>query len=171
MNNMKRLKIRYLLACMMAALLGYGSSVTAADGPPDFVVDFPDGVACNGFDLRIEGWGGNQHFKEFTDKSGSVVRVLYAGTGSALRYTNLDTGKTFSTKSNGAVNHTTYNVDGSSTVAITGHNVLILYPTDFPAGPSTNLIVGRAVFTVDSDNNSTVQKVSGKETDICAALN
>jgi len=29
-----------------------------------------------------------------------------------------------------------------------GHNVLILFPSDVPAGPSTTLYVGRVVFTV-----------------------
>ena len=157
---------------MMAAVLSYGSPATAADptGPPDFTSDFAAGLACNDFDLRIEGWGGNRHFKEFTDKNGNVVRSLDAGTGSALRFTNLSNGKTFSTKSNGSVAHRRYNSDGSYTETDTGHNVLILFPTDVPAGPSTTLIVGRVVFTVDSAFNFTVQSISGKTTDICAAL-
>jgi hypothetical protein len=152
---------------MMAAVLGYGSPVIAAD--PDFTVDFPAGQACN-FDLRIEGWGGNRHVKEFRDENGKVVRILDAGTGSALRYTNLETGKTFSTKSNGAVTKIRYNPDGSYTQELMGHWVLILFPTDVPAGPSTTLIVGRLVYTVDTNNIFTVQDVSGKTTDICAVL-
>jgi hypothetical protein len=71
---------------MMAAVLGYGSSAIAANGPPDFVITFPSGLACNGFDLQIEGWDGKQHSKEFKDKNG-FVRALSAGTGAALRYT------------------------------------------------------------------------------------
>jgi hypothetical protein len=157
---------------MMAAVLSYGSPATAADPtvPPDFSLDFAAGLACNDFDLRIEGWGGNRHFKEFTDKNGNVVRSLDAGTGSALRFTNLSNGETFSTKSNGAVAQRRYNSDGSYTETDTGHNLLILFPTDIPAGPSTTLIVGRVVFTVDSAFNFTVQTLSGKTTDICAAV-
>jgi hypothetical protein len=167
MNNVNRLRIRYLSACMMAGVLGYGSSATAAS--PDFTVVFPAGTACN-FDLQIEGWGGNRHFKEFKDENGNIVRSLDTGTGSALRFTNISTDKTFSTKSNGAVTQKKYNLDGSYTETDTGHNVLILFPTDHPAGPSTTLIAGRLVFTVDLYGVFTVQKVSGKETDICAAL-
>lgn len=170
MNNMNRLRIRYLIACMMAAVLGYGSPVIAAapSGPPDFVFDLPDGLACS-FALRIEGWDGKRHVKMFKDKSG-FVREISAGTGSALRFTNIATGLTFSTKSNGSVTHTLFNPDGSSTMASTGHNVLILFPTDVPAGPSTTLYVGRVVFTVDLSDIFTVLKESGKKTDICAAL-
>jgi hypothetical protein len=69
---------------MMAAVLGYGSSAIAANGPPDFVITFPSGLACNGFDLQIEGWNGKQHIKDFKDKNG-FVRTLSAGTGAALR--------------------------------------------------------------------------------------
>jgi hypothetical protein len=87
-----------------------------------------------------------------------------------LRYTNLTTGKTFSTKSNGAVSQIKFNPDGSYTQQLTGHNVLILFPTDIPSGPSTTLIVGRVVFTVDTNGVFTVQDVNGKTTDICAIL-
>jgi hypothetical protein len=168
MNNENRLRIRCLLACMLAVVLGYGSPAIAAD-PPDFTIDFPAGLACN-FDLRIEGFGGNRHLKEFKDENGNLVRSLEAGTGSALRFTNLTTGETFSTKSNGAVAHKRYNPDGSYTETDTGHNVLILFPTDVPAGPSTTLIVGRVVFTVDTNQVFTLLDVSGRTTDICAVL-
>ena len=52
----------------------------------------------------------------------------------------------------------------------TGHNVLILFPTDVPAGPSTTLYVGRVVFTVDSDGVFAVTDTNGTSTDICVAL-
>src|SRR6266542_2238207 len=160
--------MRYLLAgMMMATVLSYGSPATAAGA--DFTVVFPAGTACD-FDLQIEGSGGNRHFKQFTDEDGNVVRSLEAGTGSALRFTNLTTGSTFSTKSNGSVSHITFNPDGSSTQILTGHNILILFPTDNPPGPSTTLIAGRLVFTVDINGVFTVQDVSGETTDICAAL-
>jgi hypothetical protein len=167
MNTENRLRIRYVLAgMMMATVLGYGSVATAADTT---MIDFPSGVACD-FALRVEISGGNQVVKEFVDKNGNVVRMLSAGKGSALLFTNLSTGATFSLKANGSVTHITFNPDGSSTQDITGHNVLILFPTDVPAGPSTTLHVGRVVFTVDINQVFTVQEVSGKTTDICAAL-
>ena len=144
---------------MVAVVLGYGSGAAAAD--PDFTVVFPAGTACT-FPLQIEGFGGHRQFREFKDKNGNVVRSLDAGTGSALSFTNLSTGGTFSTMSNGAVSRKTFNLDGSLTETDTGHTILILFPTDHPAGPSTTLIVGRLVFTVDVFGVFTVQQVSGK---------
>jgi hypothetical protein len=63
-----------------------------------------------------------------------------------------------------------FNADGSQTVTVTGHNVLILFPTDVPAGPSTTLYVGRVVCTIGVDQVFTLKSTSGKATDICAAL-
>ena len=63
-----------------------------------------------------------------------------------------------------------FNADGSQTLTVTGHNVLILFPTDVPAGPSTTLYVGRVVFTIGVDQVFTLKSASGKATDICAAL-
>jgi hypothetical protein len=165
----RRLRNVMMVALILtfAVVLGSGRPVTAAD-PRD--IEIPAGLACNDFDLLVEFNGGSQVMKEFTDKNGNVVRMLSAGKGPALSFTNLLTGATLSLKSNGSVIHTTVNPDGSSTVTDTGHNVLILFPTDVPAGPSTTLHVGRVVFTIDTSGVFTVQQVSGKTTDICAAL-
>jgi hypothetical protein len=163
----ERLTIHRLVVVIVTVVLGYASEATAAD--PDFTVVFPAGTACT-FDLQVDGFGGHRQFREFKDKSGNVVRTLDAGTGSALTFTNLSTGTVLTTPSNGAVSRRTFNPDGSFTETDTGHNVLILFPTDNPAGPSTTLIVGRVVFTVDLSAVFTVQRVTGKVTDICAAL-
>jgi len=157
------------LVLMLTTVVG-PVSLAAAAGPPDVVLDLPAGTACNDFDLRIKIHGGNGVVKEFRDKNGEIVRTLSAGTGSALSLTNLSTGATFSLKANGAIAHTRFNPDGSSTVAATGHNVLILFPTDVPAGPSTTLHVGRVVYTIDTNGVFTVQNFGGKATDICAIL-
>jgi hypothetical protein len=159
---------RVAVILTFAMVLGSGSLATAAE-PPDQVIDLPAGLACPDFDLRVE-IRGIQVIKEFTDKNGNVVRTLSAGKGSALVFINLATGATFSLKANGSATHTTLHPDGSSTVALTGHNVLVLFPTDVPAGPSTTLHEGRVVYTVDTNEVFTVQQVSGKTTDICAAL-
>ena len=148
-----------------ATVLGGVGVATAADQ----TIDLPAGVACEDFDLRVEITGGNQVLKTFTDKNGTV-RSLSAGTGSALTFTNLDTGTSLSLKSNGSVTQITSNPDGSARFMTTGHNVLVLFPTDIPAGPSTTLTVGQTVFTVDASGVFTVLKVSGNSTDICAAL-
>ena len=59
---------------------------------------------------------------------------------------------------------------GIGTARVTGHNVLFYFPTDHPAGPSTTLIVGRFVYTVDSNEVFKLEEVSGHTTDICAIL-
>jgi hypothetical protein len=156
------------LACATAAALGFCLPASAAD--PDFSFVLPAGSACANFDLQIDGWGGKRHFHEFTDANGNVVRTLDTGTGFALRFTNLANGNLLSTRSNGSVTQRYYNADGSYTEVDNGHTVLILFPTDDPPGPSTTLIVGRLVFTVDLLGTFGVQSVSGNETDICAAL-
>jgi hypothetical protein len=150
----------------LPAVLGSASAAFAAD---PVVVNFPAGQACD-FGLSVEIRGGDQVQREFVDKNGNVVRTLSAGKGSALSFTNLETDTTLSLKANGAVSHTTINPDGSQTVTTTGHNVLILFPTDVPAGPSTTLYVGRLVFTVGLDEVFTLQQFSGHSTDICAVL-
>jgi hypothetical protein len=154
----------------IAALVGSGLSASAQD-PPDRVIDLLPGQGC-AFALHIEVRGGTQVYREFTDRNGHVVRILMAGKGSSLLFQNADdaTAPSLTLKPNGSVTHIRLNPDGSSTWTTTGHNVLILFPTDVPAGPSTTLQVGRVVFTVDSNGVFTVQERSGTTTDICAEL-
>jgi hypothetical protein len=155
------------LILMLAVVLGSGSPATADE--PDQVFDLPAGLACD-FHLLLEVFGGNQVMKEFTDENGNPVRMLSAGKGSLLVFTNLDTGNTLSLTTGGSVSHTTLNPDGSQTVTGTGHTGLILFPTDVPAGPSTTQYQGRIVYTIDPDGVFTLQEVDARETDICAAL-
>lgn len=152
---------------VLLALLGSGMPAAAAD----FVIDFPPGQACQTFDLRAE-ITQNPHrvFKEFFDKNGNLVRILTAGKGNQLSFSNLTTGAILSLKANGSVERILLNPDGTQTYTTTGHNVLILFPTDVPAGPSTTLYVGRVVFTVDSSGVFTLKSTSGKSMDICSAL-
>jgi len=94
-----------------------------------------------------------------------------AGKGFNLTFTNLSTGKSLTLDSNGSVQIKKDNGDGTQTVTNLGHNVIILFPTDVPAGPSTTLYVGSVVYTVDRASGVfTVKTHSGTTTDICAAL-
>jgi len=159
---------RGLLAVgVLLAVLGSGMPAVAADS----VIDLPKGQACRDFDLRVE-ITQNPHrvSKEFYDKNGNLVRVLTAGKGNQLSFSNLSTGAILSLKANGSVERISQNPDGTQTYTTTGHNVLILFPTDVPAGPSTTLYVGRVVFTVDGSGVFTLKSTSGKSMDICAAL-
>jgi hypothetical protein len=168
-----------LITLMGSATPSIGAPNTAPPpGPPDVEFEFPAGVACADFDLRLEIWNNpdRKEPKVFKDENGNVVRILSTGKGNTLAFTNLLTNERLVLKANGANDHVAVNPDGLETHASTGHNVLILFPTDVPAGPSTTLYVGRIVFTVDANPNSptfglfTLQSTSGNSTDICAAL-
>ena len=155
-------------ALALAPALPVATAATAA--AQDFEFTLEAGVACD-FALHVEGTGDNRIMREFTDEDGNVVRILSAGKGFDLTFTNLSTSETVELPSNGSVMRTTINADGTETVENTGHNVLILFPTDVPAGPSTTLYVGRLVYTVDLNTGVfTLQSTSGPTTDICALL-
>jgi hypothetical protein len=153
---------------MMFALLSVGNSA-AAEIPPNFTVKFAPGTACD-FELQIEGWGGNRRVMEYKDEKGNRVRLLEAGAGTALRFTNTTSNQTFSTDSTGAVPQVRYNLNGSFTETDAGHSLLILYPIAQTTGPSTLLISGSIIFTVDSRGMFYLQAINGKTTDICAAF-
>lgn len=158
------------IATAVAGLVGLTMTGPAhAEAPPPFSVLFPAGTAC-AFDVLVAGSGGNRVDREFHDASGNLVRSISAGTGQALTFTNLDSGARYQTPSNGAVQHIQVNPDGTQTFTTTGHNILILFPTDDPAGPSTTLYVGRVVFTVDGFGNFTLRSTAGSSVDVCAAL-
>jgi hypothetical protein len=162
-----------VVAATLLMLVGSTAQSTLAQPstPPDAVIDLPAGLACAGFDLRIEIWANpNRVTREFTDRNGNVVRLLTAGKGNTLVFTNLNTGAQLRLQPNGAVEHVALIPDGSQLWTITGHNVLVLFPTDVPAGPSTTQYVGRVVFTVDTNGVFTLERVSGTATDLCAAL-
>jgi hypothetical protein len=164
MRNAGHLARHGLWAFAAAAALSLSGPVRA-----DFSSLFPAGTAC-AFDVQIDGVGGNQVYREFFDKDDNLVRTLTAGTGSALTFTNVASGATLSLKSNGAVTHVTKGSNGVDTYVSTGHNVIILFPTDFPAGPSTTLYVGRVEYTVDVNFTFNLLRASGQKMDICAAI-
>jgi hypothetical protein len=165
--------VRAACAVAVITLVGSASQSIAAKPvpPPDVTLDFDAGVACE-FALSVEiAENQNRVSRKFTDKNGNVVRILSAGKGNALTFINTGTTEELSLKPNGSVEHIVINADGTETHTLTGHNVLILFPTDVPAGPSTTLYVGRVVFTVDiATGVFTLQSVSGISTDICAEL-
>lgn len=94
------------LLLTFAAVPEFGNRANAANGPPGCVIPLPSGHRCNGFDQQVGGRYNEQHKKEFKDKNG-FPDTISAGTGSALRYTNLPAGQMFSSQSNGSVTNTT----------------------------------------------------------------
>lgn len=79
-------------------------------------------------------------------------------------------GKSVTTKAGGSATTTVIN-NNVATVTATGHNGLILYPSDVPAGPSTTAYRGRIVYTVDlATGIFTLVSASGPRVDVCGEL-
>jgi hypothetical protein len=168
-------RLAWAVSVTLMTFVGLATQSTAAPlarppDEPDETFDLAAGLACAGFDLRIEAWHAkNRVEKEFTDRNGNVVR-LFAGNGALLALTNLDSGESLIMRTGGSVSRVTVNPDNTQTSVNTGHNVVVFFPTDVPAGPSTKLYVGELVYTVDTFGVFTLERVTGTSTDICAAL-
>ncbi|WP_427005951.1 hypothetical protein [Pseudarthrobacter sp. H2] len=158
-------------AILAAAFCSAPAANAAPSGPPDpLVVDLEAGTGCS-FALSVRGVDSNRHTKNFLDANGKIVRTIDAGKGFTLTFTNAENGKSITFKGNGSVTHTTIdNATGISTVTATGHNGLVLFPTDIPAGPTTTVYTGRIVYTVDAAGVFTLKSTSGTKVDVCAAL-
>jgi hypothetical protein len=162
--------MRYLRTAVAAALSAALIFTAAHSALADDQLVLPAGLACPDFDLEISGTGGKLHTKEFLDREGNLVRIITAGKGVLLTYTNLDAGTSVTIRTDGSVTQTRFNPDGTQTVSATGHNGLILFPTDFPPGPTTTQYIGRIVYTIDNDDVFRLVSTSGSQRDICAEL-
>jgi hypothetical protein len=104
--------------------------------------------------------------------------MLVAGKGVLPTYTNFGpdpdepiAGQSIKIKTGGSVTSTRINPDGSLTVTATGHNGLVLFPTDFPPGPSSTQYIGRIVYHVDPTTGVfTLLQESNNQRDVCAEL-
>lgn len=161
-------------AALAAAALVAPAQPALAD---DVSFILPAGTGCE-FNLGVSWTGGNLHTKEFLDKDGNTVRILTAGKGVLLTYTNYGmkpkkpvAGESITFRTDGTVTEIVVNPDGTQTYTSTGHNGLVLYPSDVPAGPSATQYTGRIVFTVDPATGVfTLVSTSGPEIDVCAEL-
>ena len=138
-----------------------------------FTITLNPGEGCPGFGMTIDVTTFDQRIlmKTFHDKNGNPVRYLNAGKGNQFVFHNSATGATLSVKTGGSVEHITPNADGTQTWVTSGHEVVILFPTDHPPGPATTLYIGRLVFTIDSNFTFLgIRSFTGTATDICAAL-
>jgi hypothetical protein len=163
-HEMSRVIRRCAAAALGIVVAGLTAATPSGADLPPLHLDLPAGLAC-AFELQVDGTGGNRDVRVSSD-----LHVITAGKGYVLTFTNADTGKTLTLNSNGSVEIDTFNADGTTTVDALGFNVIILFPTDVPAGPSTTLYVGRVVYTVDASGVFRIQTHSGPTTDICAAL-
>jgi len=161
------------IAILLAAFIAPAQPATADDS-----VFVPKGQGCADFNLVLSSTGGNLHTKDFYDANGNLVRSITAGKGVLLTYTNYGSdpanpvaGKSITFRTDGSVTQTRVNADGTLTVTATGHNGLVLFPTDVPAGPTATQYIGRIVFNIDPVTGVfTLVSTSGQAVDVCAAL-
>jgi hypothetical protein len=171
----RRLGPGALLAVLMLTAMQPASAASENSGvihDKDFENSFhlEAGVGC-AFPLDVVGTNGIIHTKEWLDSEGKTSRFFFAGKGVILTYTNVTTGESVTIKTAGSVSHVTVDPDdGTVTLELIGHNGLIMFPTDVPAGPTTTQYIGRVVLTIDTNGVGTIQSVSGSERDICAEL-
>lgn len=173
---MKSTKLTRGLA--LSALAAGALAVPAQPALADEPLILPVGLGCPDFNLGLSSSGGNLHTLEFKDADGNVVRTLTAGKGVLLTYTNYGedpdspvAGKSISIKTGGSVTKTVNNPDGTQTVTGTGHNGLIMFPTDVPAGPTATQYVGQIVYHVDPATGIfTLLSTTGTKIDVCDAL-
>jgi hypothetical protein len=136
-----------------------------------FIQFLPAGLGCPDFNLEIKATGGKLHTKTFVDENGKPVRLITAGKGFLLTYTNLDTGQSIQIATGGSVSSTQIHPDGDQTVTLTGHNGLVLFPNDVPAGPSTTQYIGKTVYEIDFTTGVfTLIRESPNQRDVCAEL-
>jgi hypothetical protein len=166
-RSIKRVAAAVALAASVTVLGGVVGSASAQDH--DLVL--PAGVACADFDLGLDFGVDSRKLHEFTDANGDVVRAILAGRANAVTLTNVETDATLTVGARGSMWNIVNHSDGTSTITTHGHLVLILFPTDVPAGPATTLYIGRVVFTFDNVTGFTeVLGATGRTTDLCAAL-
>ena len=151
-------------AVASVAVIATGVEPAAAAEP-----DFPAGIACT-FPLDLDAVD-NRKVHEFTDANGNDVQLI-TGLAGPVTLTNTDTGASLAGPARGAAWELVTTPDGrTTTLTATGHFVLILFPTDVPAGPSTTYYIGRVVVTIDNITGVfTLQETRGTATDLCAAL-
>ena len=169
---MKAANKPHFFAATIGALFAAGTlGVSTAQPPvdmPAFSVPFDAGVACS-FPLAIEGSGARLSTKEYTDKNG-LLNIFVSGAGYAFRYTNVANGKSTTTPSQGASQHVVVYPDGSQTITSNGAVLLIMFPTDIPAGPTTNYYNGHTALSLSAQGVGILTAQHGKNIDICAKL-
>jgi hypothetical protein len=153
----------------VAAVASAAVIATGVDPAAAVVTEFPAGIACT-FPLTVDGVD-NRKVHDFTDANGNDV-LLFTGLAGPVSFTNTETEASLTLQAKGAMWRLVTTPDGlTTTFTATGHFVLVLFPTDVPAGPSTTYYVGRVVFSIDNLTGVfTLLETRGTATDLCAAL-
>jgi hypothetical protein len=154
-------------AVLCAASLGANAYSFPTD-PPDLAIPFDVGLACH-FPLTLEQWDGKTNTREFTDKQGNL-NIVVTGKGHDFRFTNAANGRSTTQMSQGVQQHIVVYPDGSLNFTTNGALLLIMFPTDIPAGPSTTYYNGHTELFIAADGVGTLQPPHAHARDICAEL-
>jgi hypothetical protein len=145
----------------------------SADPPPRTPIPLPDpfvlpgGEFCN-FDVRVTYTNINEVFTTRTNPDGSTT---FRVTGSAFAtVTNVSTGKSLQFNISGPGTQTVF-PDGTSVTDAHGPNLFWTTRTNSFAGvPFLAYSTGHVTFTLDPSGKTIAYSVSGRRTDVCAAL-
>jgi hypothetical protein len=170
----RRLAPIALLAAAVLAVPTAATAVPPVQGDPltDFgPLVFEAGVACPDFALSVEGSDAQGKVRTFVDRNGDTVRILITGKGYNLTVTNMTSGEELLLSSTGSSQVVVPNADGTFSSTIRGAALIILFPEDVPAGPSSHMYRGRTVFQLEADGTTFISlETFGTSMDICAAL-
>jgi hypothetical protein len=165
---------RATAACATALVTLACSGVLTAPASAAAPVEIPldAGFACD-FDVTLViNDDSKRNTRQLTDRNGNAVTLVTGRAESVLL--TAESGASVAVPSRGASTRTTTDPSGTTTVEHTGNLVLILFSTDLGGDgltpTSSTLIAGRTVYTVDPGGVFTVLSVSGRTTDLCAAL-
>jgi hypothetical protein len=173
---MKRVRMATALGIIIATASVWSATPAGADPPgrqpggAQGLGAFPAGVACPfavSFDLVA---GGEGQLFTFVDHGGDLVRLMNTARPATWVVTNLDTGATYTFTGQGGVTRITPSADGTTTVVASGGIIGFNSPTDTPPGPFALSIEGHLIFVIAPDGTGTLTQVSGKITDLCAAV-
>lgn len=161
--------VRAALVALVA--LGLTAVAAPAQAKPPLVPQKPDsytlaaGQGCD-FTLKVTGTGA----RTVTKVKGNVTIV--SGIGHRTTVKNADTGKAKTFPAGLITTTTVTRPDGSQHVTALGPNLLSLFPTDVPPGPSTTLYLGRVTYTIGPapDLVWTLRSSAGPSLDVCALL-
>jgi len=173
---MQRVRIATVVAIIIMSATTWSAAPAGANAPdrqPGLITiagTYPAGVACP-FAVSFEiVAGGEGQILTFVDSEGNLVRLLNTARPITWLVTNLETDATYTYTGRGGVSKITPSVDGTTTVEVSGGIIGFNTPTDTPPGPFALSIEGHLVFLIAADGTGTLTQVTGRTTDLCAAV-
>jgi hypothetical protein len=166
--NFKRNSFSTLVAALFCMAPLSANAHRFPVGPPDATIPFPAGYACV-FPLTLEQWDNKTQTRDFTDRQGNKHSVS-SGKGHDFRMTNTANGKSTTQKAQNFEQDIVTYSNGSQWYSTNGAILIIMFPTDVPAGPSTTYYYGETELYIAVDGVGTLKPPRTYARDICAEL-